>query len=96
MADYPQRKKVGALWTKASKSNPQNRFYTGQLELDGRDGKKVKVIVFKNGKKDKETSPDLIIYLDETESPVKPATVQKTVTAPKPVPVPVQSDDSLI
>jgi hypothetical protein len=93
MADYPQRKKVGALWTKTSKSNAANRFYAGQLELDGRDGKKIKIIVFKNGKKDKETSPDLIIYLDESEAPTK--TPSKPV-ASKPQAPPPQVEDQLI
>jgi len=48
--------KVGALWLRESKKG--NKFMSGNCN-------DVKIIVFKNGKKDNEKQPDYLIYLQE-------------------------------
>lgn len=48
--------KIGVLW---KKTNEKGEFYTGVL--DNEDGTKTKIVVFKNGYKDKETQPDYMI-----------------------------------
>lgn len=50
-------KSIGALWVK---NNAKGEFYAGSL--DNEDGTKTKIIIFKNGYKDKDTKPDYLIY----------------------------------
>lgn len=50
-------KSMGALW---QKKNEKGEFYTGVLE--NKDGTKTKIVIFKNGYKDKDTKPDYLIY----------------------------------
>lgn len=50
-------KSIGALW---KNTNEKGEFYSGTL--DNEDGTKTKIIIFKNGYKDKDTSPDYLIY----------------------------------
>ena len=47
---------IGALWVKEGK---KGKYFTGVVELGDR---KVKVVVFKNGYKDKENQPDWRIF----------------------------------
>jgi len=49
--------KLGALWENTSKKG--SKYMSGEIEI-GRE--KVKVLVFRNNRKDKERSPDYIIY----------------------------------
>jgi hypothetical protein len=53
MSDFT---KVGALWTR---KGPNGVYLGGVLELNGRDGEKISIMVFKNPlPKQKETEPD--------------------------------------
>jgi hypothetical protein len=66
-----KNEKMGALWVNEKGSN---KYLTGELEIDKgtfkalgaafvtSDTAKVKVVVFKNGYKDKDSHPDWIIY----------------------------------
>lgn len=49
-------KRLGALW---KRTNAKGEFYTGVLENE--DGTKQKIIIFKNGYKQKDTQPDYLI-----------------------------------
>lgn len=65
-------KSIGALWVR---KNEKGEFYTGSL--DNEDGTKTKIIIFKNGYKDKETKPDYLIYkVKEKEEIFKPNDTQ--------------------
>lgn len=44
---------IGALW---KKENEKGEFFTGELIKD--DGEKIKIVVFKNNYKNKDTQPD--------------------------------------
>ena len=48
--------KLGALW---KKTNEKGEFFTGVLENE--DGSKQKIVIFKNGYKQKDTQPDYLI-----------------------------------
>lgn len=50
-------KSIGALW---KHQNEKGEFYTGIL--DNPDGTKTKLVVFKNGYKDRNSKPDYLIY----------------------------------
>lgn len=50
-------KSIGALW---KHKNEKGEFYTGIL--DNTDGTKTKLVVFKNGYKDRESKPDYLIF----------------------------------
>lgn len=47
---------IGALW---KRTNDKGEFFSGVL--DNEDGTKQKIVVFKNGYKDKDTKPDYLI-----------------------------------
>lgn len=47
---------IGALW---KRTNEKGEFFTGVLENE--DGTKQKIVVFKNGYKNKDTQPDYMI-----------------------------------
>lgn len=49
-------KNIGALWKRI---NEKGEFFTGVLENE--DGTKQKIVVFKNGYKNKDTQPDYMI-----------------------------------
>ena len=49
-------KNIGALW---KRTNEKGEFFTGVLENE--DGTKQKIVVFKNGYKNKDTQPDYMI-----------------------------------
>lgn len=50
------KENIGALW---KRTNEKGEFFTGVLENE--DGTKQKIVVFKNGYKNKETQPDYMI-----------------------------------
>lgn len=52
--------KCGAFWSKVSKAGVD--YFSGELTLDG---KKIKVVMFSNTKKEKANQPDLQMYLSE-------------------------------
>ena len=52
-----KEEKLGALWKKVK--NNGDEFYTGVLE--NADGTKTKIVVFKNGYKNKDSQPDYMI-----------------------------------
>lgn len=101
--DWKQRE-VGALWKKVG-ANGKSSFCTGYIVSD-EIGNKVKqrVIMFSNKNKNKDTSPDFIIYLSNEQEEgatakstpsTKAAAFAKPKTAPKTV-VAQQSDDDEI
>ena len=101
--DWKQRE-VGALWKKAA-ANGKSSFCTGYIVSDELGNKvKQRVIMFSNKNKNKDTSPDFIIYLSneqEEGSAVKPTTSTKAAAfiKPKTAPRPAfaeQSDDDQI
>lgn len=49
-------KSIGALW---KRQNDKGEFFTGVLENE--DGSKQKIVIFKNGYKQKDTQPDYMI-----------------------------------
>jgi len=74
---------IGALWARESR-NTNQKYLAGhvKLEVDGEE-KTVKLVVFKNNRKEKENQPDYQIY---KARPVQPQ--PETVT-------PNESDDLL-
>ncbi|MFA5185361.1 MAG: hypothetical protein WC551_02650 [Patescibacteria group bacterium] len=68
--------KLGALWKKTSQKGEV--FMSGEIEIDG---KKTKIVVFKNSHKEQEKHPDYNIILG-SEIGQRPAT-QEQVTEPK-------------
>lgn len=50
-------KNMGALWIKTSKNG--NKFFSGVVEMDG---KKKKIVIFKNNRKEKDNQPDYQIF----------------------------------
>lgn len=54
MAD--KEKDIGALWEKHGNAGP---YFTGSIEIDG---KKIRIIAFKNGYKKTDAQPDWRIY----------------------------------
>lgn len=88
------KKELGALWKRVSQGS-QEKYLSGVLNLknlgDGFPDKDVPVIVFSNKRKNKDTHPDLRIYLSEKTG--KPAS--KTAPAPQKA-VPAQDANELI
>lgn len=58
-----QKRKIGALWVDTSKNG--HKYMSGSLELDGKNGKKIKIVVFKNINKRQENLPDYEIFLSD-------------------------------
>lgn len=77
-----QNKEVGVLWKREKKSNGE-KFLTGKLDLKnvGID-RTIDVVVFQNKKKEKDTHPDLRIYLSEPREGSAPATASAATAAP--------------
>lgn len=101
-----QAKELGVLWARVKKGSTE-KYLTGTINLKnvGLPDKDVPVIIFQNKKKQKETHPDLRIYISEKrEAPAagaKPAVAATTVApkaAPKAAPAPaaVTGDNELI
>ena len=65
-------RKVGALGLKDSKKG--GKFMSGILELEGRGGPKVRILVFKNEKKSGDKDPDYTIHQSEDDEPTERAT----------------------
>jgi hypothetical protein len=53
-------KKIGALWLKEKNGK---KYFSGQIEPDGREGRKLPILIFKNDKKEKDNQPDYTINL---------------------------------
>jgi len=54
---------IGALWLKEGK---KGRFMAGELQLEGRDGPRIKIMVFKNQEK-KDRQPDYRIVQSDDD-----------------------------
>jgi hypothetical protein len=74
-------KYIGALWAKDSGGN---KFLSGEIEIDG---KKTRIVIFKNNRKEKETHPDYNILLSDKQgggsssgSSSEPDTTKKKAT----------------
>lgn len=57
----PSDKLTGAIWTK--KSAAGETFLSITLEPDGRDGRRIDLVAFKNKKKTSDKHPDFYIQL---------------------------------
>lgn len=94
-ANQWDKKELGVLWKKESKASGQ-KYLTGTINLKelGFD-EDVPVIVFSNKNKQKDTHPDLRIYLSEKRD--KPATAAPTAatkpTRATPAPAPVEDQE---
>ena len=44
-------KTIGSLWAKTAKDQDRKHVLSGNLQLDGKDGEKIKIYVYKNEKK---------------------------------------------
>lgn len=64
------------LWKTESKKG--NNYYKGKIKINNTD---YTIAVFKNENKKSDTSPDLMIYLDEKESVKTSYTVDEIVNA---------------
>jgi uncharacterized protein (DUF736 family) len=62
--------KLGAMWKRLNKN--KEPYLTGVIEVKG---KKINIIVFKNGYKNTDNHPDYIIY--EKEEEVKKPVIEK-------------------
>jgi uncharacterized protein (DUF736 family) len=73
-----QKVEIGALWKKTGKSQ---KFLSGTINLKalGYD-KDVPVVVFTNKYKQKDTHPDLRIYLSKPKSEAQPQKVNNPIT----------------
>ncbi len=70
------KKDIGAAWERVSSRGTQ--YLNIQLELDGR---KIRLVAFKNGYKEKDNQPDWKIYPDDDREPQ--AAAQSPAAAPK-------------
>ena len=94
-------KELGCLWRR-EKQATKEKYLTGVLDAEKlrklltASKEDIQVIVFTNKRKQKDTHPDLRIYLSEK----KPATVKTTVPAPTPTvaetPAPTPDANELI
>lgn len=77
-------KKIGALWKNKGEG------YSGEMELE--EGTKQRIVLFKNGFKESDKHPDLVLYLsaEERKAPPtrKPAGRKPKREAPEPEPPP--------
>ena len=63
-----QERECGALWKRTS---PNQTYLSGHVEVDELGSKKkMKVVVFSNKHKNKDTQPDYRVYLSRPASPV--------------------------
>lgn len=61
-----QKQELGALWKRVSK-NSGNAFYTGNIRTPG--GEFIEIIAFDNDRKEKDTHPDIRIYVSDNQGP---------------------------
>ena len=62
-----QKREVGALWKKES---PTQKFFSGHVKIDDYGEEKLlKVVVFSNRHKSKDSHPDFRIYTVEDQKP---------------------------
>jgi hypothetical protein len=57
-------RKIGGAWKKQGKNGP---FLSGEIQLEGRDGPKLRLMIFQNGKKEKPSQPDYTIHLADDQ-----------------------------
>ena len=88
MSDTSDNKmiEVGAFWKRTSKNG--KKYLAGTLKPDQLpdtfgDGEKVKVVMFPNGNKDKDTKPDFYLYLSNLNNAPAPAPVSATEESPE-------------
>lgn len=61
---------IGAIWLRKTKK--EETYLSGQLELEGKDGPKIKIVAFKNNYKERDNQPDFYIQKAmPVESPKK-------------------------
>lgn len=65
-ADALSRRKVGALWTKTSAAG--NKYLAGVITIGGRD---IKIVLYRNARKESEKHPDYEVFLMREETMVK-------------------------
>lgn len=64
---------IGSLWRKKEKDADKKHVLSGNLEMDGREGKKIKIFIYPNEKKI-DTGPDYricVITVDDSSPPKK-------------------------
>jgi hypothetical protein len=64
--------KIGALWRRETRDNAE--YMKGEVEIDGR---KVPIVVFKNGYKERSNQPDYIVYRDTPAQVREPADIDR-------------------
>lgn len=74
MAEQLREPPIGALWTK---NNGKGDYFTGTLELDGKDGEKIRIVVFAN-KKANDKHPDWKIFRSQSRTVTTGPRVQQS------------------
>jgi len=75
-----QNQRIGALWSRQAKSSNQ-KYLSGNVTVNvGGEEKVVKVVVFKNNRKEKDNHPDYNIYQSRELSQTKATENTQTST----------------
>lgn len=98
-------KELGVLWRR-EKNGTKEKYLTGVLDakklaqLLAKSNEDIQVVCFTNKRKQKDTHPDLRIYLSEKKpaakgsaAPAAPAATAPAATAPAPAPAPVDTNE---
>jgi len=64
--------KIGAFWVNTTKDG-KTKYLSGEFEFEG---KKIKVVSFKNGFKETDNQPDWILYVSDKQPNNNAATTQ--------------------
>lgn len=78
MSDNKEQKmvEIGAFWRRTSQKG--KKYLNGSIDpqsIPESFNEKIKVVMFPNGSKEKDTQPDFYLYLSNTPSPVKQVAV---------------------